>query len=76
MTNHAHVVLETPRTNLDRFMHGLETAYGVTGGRCAKSEPLSAAGITDRSAWSSNASKSKPRTAARWQRHAANLPEC
>jgi len=29
MRNHAHLVLETPRANLDRFMHGLETAYTV-----------------------------------------------
>ena len=29
MRNHAHLVLETPRGNLDRFMHGLETAYTV-----------------------------------------------
>ena len=29
MTNHVHLVLATPRANLDRFMHGLETAYTV-----------------------------------------------
>jgi len=29
MVNHAHLVLETPRANLDKFMHGLETAYTV-----------------------------------------------
>ena len=29
MPNHAHLVMETPRANLDRFMHGLETAYTV-----------------------------------------------
>jgi len=29
MTNHAHLVLETPLANLDKFMHGLETAYTV-----------------------------------------------
>ena len=29
MTTHAHLALETPRANLDKFMHGLETAYTV-----------------------------------------------
>ena len=29
MGNHAHLLLETPHGNLDRFMHGLETAYTV-----------------------------------------------
>jgi REP element-mobilizing transposase RayT len=39
MTNHAHLVLETPRANLDRFMHGLETAYSA---RCTGSRPVPA----------------------------------
>jgi len=30
MTNHVHFVLATPRGNLSRFMHRLETAYTVT----------------------------------------------
>jgi len=29
MTNHIHLVLETPRGNLSRFMHRLQTAYTV-----------------------------------------------
>ncbi|MCX5647448.1 MAG: transposase [Phycisphaerae bacterium] len=29
MTNHIHLVLETPRANLGRFMHRLQTAYTV-----------------------------------------------
>jgi putative transposase len=29
MTNHVHLVLETPRGNLSRFMHRLQTAYTV-----------------------------------------------
>ena len=29
MTNHTHFVLETPRGNLSRFMHRLQTAYTV-----------------------------------------------
>lgn len=29
MTNHVHMVLETPRGNLSRFMHRLQTAYTV-----------------------------------------------
>jgi putative transposase len=29
MTNHLHLVLETPRGNLGRFMHRLQTAYTV-----------------------------------------------
>lgn len=29
MTNHVHLVLETPRANLGRFMHRLQTAYTV-----------------------------------------------
>jgi putative transposase len=29
MSNHIHLVLETPRGNLSRFMHRLETAYTV-----------------------------------------------
>jgi putative transposase len=29
MTNHVHLVLATPRGNLSRFMHRLETAYAV-----------------------------------------------
>jgi REP element-mobilizing transposase RayT len=29
MTNHIHLVLETPRANLSRFMHRLETAYTI-----------------------------------------------
>ncbi len=29
MTNHLHLVLETPRGNLSRFMHRLQTAYTV-----------------------------------------------
>ena len=29
MGNHAHLVLETPRGNIERFMHGLNTAYSV-----------------------------------------------
>jgi REP element-mobilizing transposase RayT len=29
MRNHAHLVLETPRANIDQFMHGLNTAYSV-----------------------------------------------
>jgi len=29
MTNHLHLVLETPRANLGRFMHRLQTAYTV-----------------------------------------------
>ena len=29
MTNHVHMVLETPRKNLSRFMHRLQTAYTV-----------------------------------------------
>jgi REP element-mobilizing transposase RayT len=29
MSNHLHLVLETPRGNLSRFMHRLETAYTV-----------------------------------------------
>lgn len=29
MPNHAHLVVETPRANIDRFMQGLETAYTV-----------------------------------------------
>jgi len=28
MTNHVHLVLETPRANLSSFMHRLQTAYG------------------------------------------------
>jgi len=30
MTNHVHLVLETPRGNLSRFMHRLQTAYTAT----------------------------------------------
>ncbi len=29
MTNHVHLVVETPRANLGRFMHRLQTAYTV-----------------------------------------------
>jgi hypothetical protein len=29
MTNHAHLLVETPRANLSQFMHRLETAYTV-----------------------------------------------
>jgi len=29
MTNHVHLLLETPQGNLSRFMHALETAYTV-----------------------------------------------
>ena len=29
MTNHAHLILETPRGNLSQFMHRLQTAYAV-----------------------------------------------
>jgi REP element-mobilizing transposase RayT len=29
MHNHVHLVLETPRANLSRFMHRLQTAYTV-----------------------------------------------
>ena len=29
MTNHVHLVLETPRANLSSFMHRLQTAYTV-----------------------------------------------
>ncbi len=29
MGNHAHMLVETPHANLDRFMHGLNTAYTV-----------------------------------------------
>jgi REP element-mobilizing transposase RayT len=29
MTNHVHMVLETPRANLSQFMHRLQTAYTV-----------------------------------------------
>jgi REP element-mobilizing transposase RayT len=29
MTNHVHLVLETPRGNLSQFMHRLQTAYTV-----------------------------------------------
>ena len=29
MTNHVHLLLETPRANLSQFMHKLETAYTV-----------------------------------------------
>jgi len=29
MTNHVHLVVETPRANLGRFMHQLQTAYTV-----------------------------------------------
>lgn len=29
MGNHAHLVLETPRGNIEQFMHGLNTAYSV-----------------------------------------------
>ena len=29
MTNHFHLLLETPQANLSRFMHALETAYTV-----------------------------------------------
>jgi putative transposase len=29
MANHFHLVLETPRGNLVRFMHSLTTAYGT-----------------------------------------------
>jgi len=29
MTNHLHLVVETPRANLGRFMHRLQTAYTV-----------------------------------------------
>jgi REP element-mobilizing transposase RayT len=29
MTNHVHLVVETPRANLSRFMHQLQTAYTV-----------------------------------------------
>jgi len=29
MTNHVHLVLETPQANLGRFMHKLETAYTI-----------------------------------------------
>ena len=30
MTNHVHLVLETPKGNLSRFMHSLETGYTVS----------------------------------------------
>jgi putative transposase len=30
MTNHLHLVVETPRANLGRFMHWLQTAYTVS----------------------------------------------
>jgi REP element-mobilizing transposase RayT len=29
MTNHVHLVVETPRANLGRFMHRVQTAYTV-----------------------------------------------
>jgi len=29
MTNHVHLLVETPRANLSRFMHDLETAHTV-----------------------------------------------
>ena len=29
MTNHIHLLLETPEANLSRFMHRLQTAYSV-----------------------------------------------
>jgi len=29
MSNHCHLVVETPRANVDRFMHGVLTGYGV-----------------------------------------------
>ncbi len=29
MTNHVHLVVETPRANLAQFMHRLQTAYTV-----------------------------------------------
>jgi REP element-mobilizing transposase RayT len=29
MTNHIHLVVETPRANLGRFMHRLQTAYTI-----------------------------------------------
>jgi REP element-mobilizing transposase RayT len=29
MSNHAHLLVETPKANLDRFMHRVETGYSV-----------------------------------------------
>jgi REP element-mobilizing transposase RayT len=29
MSNHIHLVVETPRANLGRFMHRLQTAYTI-----------------------------------------------